>query len=128
MSKTATITEIEAVKPWESKYGTMYGFDIVLDNGDEGQVNKKSSDALKVGDTITYNITPSDYGNKIKEVFENRGGKTSRGFNGSKASFALSYAKDIAVASIAASGNVPANTTKQVTDTAEKFYQWRRGS
>ncbi len=52
-------------KPWESQYGLMYPFYIVLEDGGAGTANSKTQEpAYKVGDTVGYDVT----GNSPKGV------------------------------------------------------------
>src|SRR6478609_9354236 len=45
-------------KPWESQYGLMYPFYIVLEDGGAGTANSKTeTPAYKVGDAVGYDIT-----------------------------------------------------------------------
>jgi hypothetical protein len=100
-TKTAKVEDVIQIRKWESpdKSRVMFYHVIALDNGDKGSVGKQTEGAIKVGDSLTYTID----GDKIKEVRQNgfggggfRGGRSQ----GSPASFALSYAKDLAVANI----------------------------
>lgn len=45
-------------KPWESQYGLMYPFYVVLEDGGAGTANSKTEQpAYKVGDTVGYEVT-----------------------------------------------------------------------
>lgn len=47
-------------KPWESQYGLMYPFYVVMEDGGAGTVNSKTdTPAYKVGDTVGYDVTGS---------------------------------------------------------------------
>lgn len=134
--KTSTIDDIISVRPYDGQNGRIWYYDIVLANGDSGSIGKKSDDALHVGQRITYTAEEGKFGLKIKEYREpftpgGNGQRTAPSAGGSpfaagadrNASFALAYAKDIAVALIARSEKpVTAAHAEQVTlEVAEKF-------
>lgn len=129
--KTSTIKSIDGVKPFDGRNGTIYYHKVTLDNGESGEVGKKKNNAFNIGDSFTYTSESSEYGLKFKEVFQGgggfgggqRGGGQQRG---SSASFALSYAKDLAVANIAKSDkpiDMEALSAK-VISAASKFQSW----
>lgn len=127
--KTGTVTAVHGCKSFNGQHGTIFYHKIELDNGDIGEIGKKSEGAVKVGDSITYEITATEYGNKIKQI-QPQNGFNGGGFKGqsrgSSASFALSYAKDLAVANIAAN-NAPLALdaiAEKVLTTATRFNQW----
>jgi hypothetical protein len=101
MEKTAKVKEVLSVREWTGQHGTIYFHKIELDNGDIGDIGKKVRDGIKPGDTLTYTIEQTEHGNRIKAVQPQgngfRGGGKS---SGSPASFALSYAKDLMIASM----------------------------
>lgn len=100
--KTAKVTEVIQIREWTNPTSkqVIYYHVIALDNGDRGSVGKRNRDAVKEGDTLTYTID----GDKIKQVQQNGFGGGFKGQQrGSSASFALAYAKDLAVANIAKS-------------------------
>src|SRR4051812_38954664 len=109
--KTAKITEIFRVNPWKD----MFFFELEMDNGDVASIGKKSQTALKEGDSITYTLEKKDNGGfRMKEVrqgnFGGGGGYRGGGSAGTPASFALAYAKDVAVAMITANKTKDANS------------------
>jgi hypothetical protein len=123
--KTAKVEDVIQIREWTNPTSqqVIYYHVIALDNGDKGSVGKKSRDAVKVGDTLTYTID----GDKIKEVFQGNGFRGGfKAPSGSPASFALSYAKDIAVANINKSEKqleMDALADK-VISAATKFHSW----
>jgi hypothetical protein len=124
--KTAKVEDVIQIREWTNPTTkqVIYYHVIALDNGDKGSVGKKSRDAVKVGDTLTYTID----GDKIKQVQPNGFGGGFRGApqKSSSASFALSYAKDIAVANINKSDK-PLEMyalADKVIATATKFNAW----
>lgn len=100
--KTSTVKEVLSVREWTGQYGTTFFHKIELANGDIGDIGKKVSGGIKAGDSLTYTLESSEHGNRIKAVQPQ-----GNGFGGggrpaqSTASFALSYAKDIAIANMA---------------------------
>lgn len=48
---------------WDSKYGTMYKFEVHFENGDYGEYNSKSQDQTKmvVGQEVEYTRTSREY-------------------------------------------------------------------
>jgi hypothetical protein len=106
MQKTAKIVAITGTRPRESKNGTVHYISVEMDNGDKGTVGKKTPDALKIGDELTYTLESKEHnGNtyySLKEIKKEwtpkAGGSYSRNYKADYISFALSYAKDLAVA------------------------------
>jgi len=115
---------------WNTKQGeTMYAWELEMENGDVGVANTKDADGknLPEGDTIDYNYTESERGNKIQKVYvpgsNPKGG--SNGSKGSNGSFALSYAKDLVVAAIRADvSNASVDADEDVIKIADKFKKW----
>lgn len=128
--KTATITQVNESKPLETQYGELFPHWIKLDNGDEGVANKKKPGALQVGQSLTYEVETKEGRNgpynKIKEVKDKPFSANGRGGN---ASFALSYAKDVAVANIQMAGQpIPMGKLgSKVLALADEFYEWLEG-
>lgn len=123
--KTAKVTEVLDVKEWNGPNGTVFYHKIRLDNGDAGTIGKKTSGSVKAGDTLNYEITETEHGNKIKTVQDNNFG--GKGFRASNASFALSYAKDLMVAQIAAGKTADLLTPAIIDATliaAGRFQSW----
>ncbi len=57
---------VKSVSPngtWDSKYGTMYKFEVHFDNGDYGEYNSKSPDQTKfvTGQEASYTRTSREY-------------------------------------------------------------------
>ena len=122
--KTAKVEHISNVRRWDGPSGTVFYHQIRFDNGEFGSLGKKQENAVKVGDTITYELN----GDRIKEIPQNgfggfRGGKSQ----GSPSSFALSYSKDLMCAMVAA-GKTKDLTAQQIADStivvACKFRDW----
>jgi hypothetical protein len=123
--KTATIRSIDKVREYQGPHGTVYYYTLELDNGEVGELGKKKPNAFNIGDALTYTSEESPYGLKFKEVQQN--GFNGRGFQkGSTASFALAYAKDIAVANIA-KADKPLEmhaVAAKIIETATEFNRW----
>lgn len=62
-TKKGVVTSATGNGTWDSKYGTMYKFEIAFDNGDAGEYNSKSQDQNKfvVGQEAEYTISSRDY-------------------------------------------------------------------
>jgi hypothetical protein len=124
--KTAKVSEVIQIREWRKtpQDNPIYYHVIALDNGDKGSIGKRSSGAIKEGDTLNYTID----GDRIKEVQQNGFGggfRGSAGGRGSTASFSLSYAKDLVIAAM------PFHQDKTVNDWVEatkmiagKFQTW----
>jgi len=136
--KTAKITNIEDVREWNSSDGarTVFYFKLELDNGEKGELGKKSRDALKIGDEITYTSEQTQYGLKFKSVnpqFGGGGGQSQGKRNAPQADYRtmlLSYAKDIVVARVAYQLELQPveSIAKDVTDLADAFQRWYQAS
>lgn len=145
--KTSRIDEILNEKPWDGKHGRVWYYTLVLQNGDRGEIGTKTRDFYKMGDELVYTAENTDHGWKLKKFNpdqqqnnyqggsqgnsqpQQQGQQTPRGARGSSASFALSYAKDLAVANVAANGQ-PIDMemlADKVIAAAEKFNSWLEG-
>ena len=73
-------SKIKSIQPngtWESRNGTMFKFEIGLEDGTSGEVNSKTIDRWNVGDEVEYTVTPGKYGDRLKldkAGFANTGG------------------------------------------------------
>jgi len=129
--KTSKITDITGTRKWEGERGTVYYFDLIMENGDVGSIGKKSADALKIGQELRYTAEPGKNGKlNFKEQREYMNGSYRGGFGGGRASLqamALAYAKDIVVAQIEAgkTGDVKTSDLADATmKVADKFHAW----
>lgn len=62
--KQSTVSKVVPTnKPYESQYGTLYGFYITFANGDNGKYNSKSPNQTKfvVGQPADYEYIPNEY-------------------------------------------------------------------
>jgi len=62
MEKVSKVTNVVGNGTWESKYGTMYRFEVSFENGDTGDYNSKSQDQQNfvVGAEAKYEITSKE--------------------------------------------------------------------
>lgn len=67
MTKTSIVKDIKSAgQPYEGQYGTLYGFYVTFENGDNGKYNSKSQDQTKfvIGQEATYDYIPREYNGK----------------------------------------------------------------
>lgn len=130
--KTAKVKEVLQKRKWDGPNGTVFYYKLELDNGDIGEIGKKKDNAIHVGETLTYTAEESDYGLKFKAVQQSNGfgGGGFRGGaqKGSTASFALSYAKDLAIANMAKTTEpLPLDQlANKIIATAGVFQKWMK--
>lgn len=76
--KTAKVTEVVSINPWQSSNGTIYYCNCVMDNGDKISIGKKKE--VQVGWDLTYEIvdTSQEY-NKAKSAQKPEGSFTGGG-------------------------------------------------
>ena len=63
MEKKSKVNGVSANGTWDSKYGTMYKFEVSFENGDVGEYNSKTQDQNKfvIGQEAEYSITSREY-------------------------------------------------------------------
>ena len=67
MTKTSIVKDIKSAgEPYTGQYGTLYGFYVTFENGDNGKYNSKSADQNKfvLGQEATYDYIPREYNGK----------------------------------------------------------------
>lgn len=67
MVKTSKVAQVvSAGEPYNGQYGTLYGFYVTFENGDNGKYNSKSADQTKfvIGQEATYEYIPREYNGK----------------------------------------------------------------
>jgi len=67
MTKASVVKDIKSAgQPYEGQYGTLYGFYVTFENGDNGKYNSKSQDQTKfvVGEEATYEYIGREYQGK----------------------------------------------------------------
>ncbi len=129
------ILEIDSTGSWEGQHGVMYTYMVKLQTMNDltfqGVANAKSETIeglpYKVGEEVEFEHTESgnEYPDKLKikkEVSDYRaGGGNDENKN---RSFALSYAKDLAVARINAEAADPYTKTEDIIKQADAFVKW----
>lgn len=124
------ILEIDGTGSWPGQHGEMFTYLVRIQGDDEiytGEANAKSERAdglpYKIGDEVEFEHEPAsnpNYKDKLKirkEGSENYGGKAK----GSNRSFALSYAKDLAIAHMGRGLN---SDTESIIKQADAFVKW----
>lgn len=129
--KNSKITRTIFKTEWKSKEGVIYYYhDIELENGDKGSIGCKEKEPswLNPGQELSYTLEEvPGKSNKIKKITEIRGGYNGGGSkqSSSPSSFALSYAKDVVIASW--SPDAPKKLSSgDLFDIAEKMYNWMK--
>ena len=67
MTKASVVKDIKSAgQPYEGQYGTLYGFYVTFENGDNGKYNSKSEHQTKfvVGEEATYEYIGREYQGK----------------------------------------------------------------
>lgn len=133
MEKNSIVTHAAYSRSYEGKYGKMYVHKIEFENGDVGEYSSKKEEQnfFKVGQEAKYTIEPSsniEFLDKIKPVYEDKKGFGKKAPANNK-SFALAYAKDIAVA-LLGQGKEPEsyNGTKGIVAMAKVFESYLEGN
>ena len=127
MTKTSIVKDIKSAgQPYEGQYGTLYGFYVTFENGDNGKYNSKSQDQTKfvIGQEATYDYIPREYNGKtyytVKPVnpqYANTAPTTSGGNTTSKDE---SIIRQTALKAAAELGGTP----QQVIANAQTFADW----
>ena len=71
MTKTSIVKDIKSAgEPYQGQYGTLYGFYVTFENGDNGKYNSKDPNQSKfvVGQEATYDYIPREYNGKTYTV------------------------------------------------------------
>ena len=129
MTKTSIVKDIKSAgQPYEGQYGTLYGFYVTFENGDNGKYNSKSENQTKfvVGQEATYDYIPREYNGKtyytVKPVnlqYANNAPTTS-GAGGKHTSKDESIIRQTALKAAAELGGTP----QQVIANAQTFADW----
>jgi hypothetical protein len=128
MEKTSKITRTVFKNEWTGQNGVVFYHEIELENGDKGQIGCKDKEPswLNPCQELTYTIEVTDKGNKIKRVNAKPSYNGGGGKSGSPASFALSYAKDVVIASWGE--HAPKKmASEDLFKIADKMYEWMKG-
>ncbi len=138
------ILEIDSTGSWEGQHGVMYTYMVKLQTMNDltfqGVANAKSETIeglpYKVGDEVEFEHTESgnEYPDKLKiknevagQYLGREGRDSTGGGKGSNRAFALSYAKDLAVARINTNNAAEINAhakTRDIIDQADTFVKW----
>ena len=131
MTKTSIVKDIKSAgQPYEGQYGTLYGFYVTFENGDNGKYNSKSQDQTKfvIGQEATYDYIPREYNGKtyytVKPVnpqyaTQSVSNSTSNG-GGTHTSKDESIIRQTALKAAAELGGTP----QQVIANAQTFADW----
>jgi len=116
MEKTAKITETKKRLPFNPPSGgTLYPYDVKLDNGDFGCSYSKIENPteLAIGNTITYTINEKNKITIVKKAEMTNTTNFNKYNKFEPVGFAFSYAKDIIVARI--------NSKEKITDIVDEI-------
>lgn len=134
MTKTSIVKDIKSAgQPYEGQYGTLYGFYVTFENGDNGKYNSKSPDQNKfvVGQEATYDFIGREYNGKtyytVKPVNPQyvQGGSQSHS-NGTSQGGATHTSKDESIirqTALKAAAEL-GGTPQQVIANAQTFADW----
>ena len=131
MTKASVVKDIKSAgQPYEGQYGTLYGFYVTFENGDNGKYNSKSQDQTKfvVGEEATYEYIGREYQGKtyytvkpvnpqFANVTPSSNGSASVKTNSSKDEL---IARQTALKAAAELGGTP----QQVIANAQTFVDW----
>jgi hypothetical protein len=124
--KTSKVKEIKTVREFKGdKYSTWY-FTVEMENGDKGQVQRRSEGGLKTGEMLTYIVDTSGRFVTLKEQRQNSGGYR-RAPATSHAVTALMLSVQITAANITASGKtltMNGDLTRKITGFADGLAKW----
>lgn len=128
MTKTSIVKDIKSAgQPYTGQYGTLYGFYVTFENGDNGKYNSKSENQNKfvVGQEATYDYIPREYNGKtyytVKPVNPQYAAPTSGGsVQGTHTSKDESIIRQTALKAAAELGGTP----QQVIANAQTFADW----
>lgn len=130
MTKTSIVKDIKSAgQPYTGQYGTLYGFYVTFENGDNGKYNSKSENQTKfvIGQEATYDYIPREYNGKtyytVKPVnpqYANNAPTTSGASSGSHTSKEESIIRQTALKAAAELGGTP----QQVIANAQTFADW----
>ena len=131
MVKTSKVAQVvSAGEPYNGQYGTLYGFYVTFENGDNGKYNSKSADQTKfvIGQEATYEYIPREYNGKtyytVKPVNPQYAGQTASAApsnnGGTTTSKDESIIRQTALKAAAEIGGTP----QQVIANAQIFADW----
>jgi hypothetical protein len=100
MEKTSKVTRVTGNGTWDSKYGTMFKFEVEFANGDIGEYNSKSKDQTKfvVDKEAAYEITSKE--NNGNTYYTVKPLQAQASFNGGGGKYDAETSKKIARMSV----------------------------
>ena len=125
-TKRSFVKSAQFKRSYESKYGQLYAFDIVMENGDQGTYSSKSPQQtyFVAGAEANYTIETRQNGEYlntfIKPVRDFKSSGAVKTGDGRNESFALSYSKDLLVA-----GKITSQA--EMFSLADQMYAWLEG-
>jgi hypothetical protein len=127
MTKTSIVKDIKSAgEPYQGQYGTLYGFYVTFENGDNGKYNSKDPNQNKfvVGQEATYEYIPREYNGKtyytVKPVNPQYANNAPTASGGSTTSKDESIIRQTALKAAAELGGTP----QQVIANAQTFADW----
>lgn len=128
MKKVSKVTSIVGDGTWNTKDGMlMYKYQYEMEDGGKLSASHQSENKFAIGDEVEYEIkgtnTYGSYGS-VSKPFQGGGNSFTSKVKGNNRSFALSYAKDIAIAFIEKG---QAFDRDKIIETAETFNTWLDG-
>ena len=124
--KKSVVKNITKLDPWEGKFGKMYSFKIVMENGDIGDYNSKSPEQNKfeIGKEAEYTFEDGAYP-KIKPFnnFVPQGNYPNANYtnNDDRQKYIIRQSMLKAAVDFHSGSSC---TTAQVIGTAEEFEEW----
>lgn len=82
--KTAKVVSVSPQGDYQLRDGkTLYKFFVSMDNGDSGEYSsvKADQDKFIVGEQVEYELTSTQYGNRIKPFYNQSGGFSGGGYS-----------------------------------------------
>jgi len=129
MNSKGKVESVKANGSYDGKYGLMYKYEVHIGEHTGEYSSKKyatkEADGFPfvIGSEVEYEFIDGQYP-KIKPVQSGNWSGVNRK-NGGNASFALSYAKDVLVASyITSNPDIIRVTTENMFDLADKMVKW----
>jgi hypothetical protein len=120
------VKEIKTVKEFNGDRGSTWYFTVEMENGDKGQIARKSEAGLKVGQEVTYELDNSGRYMTLREPKPNTG-SYRRGPVTNHAVTALMLSTQIAGANITAGRKAIAmngDLTQRITGLADGLAKW----
>ena len=130
MTKASVVKDIKSAgQPYEGQYGTLYGFYVTFENGDNGKYNSKSENQTKfvVGEEATYEYIGREYQGKtyytVKPVNPEYANVTPTSSNTSAKTNSSKDELIVRQTAVKASAEL-GGTPQQVIANAQTFVDW----